>query len=122
MYWIKRIRQNICNHVEENLVLNVIEYNTSEISCTAVDHEIVCGRCGKVFVPANRFDGVVELLRKSRYLQTPPPSSHNSDCAKSPSLEDIKNALVDMKRVDHHTISEEWWRIEKVLEKIGNFA
>ena len=73
----RMIAQNICNHADDNLALNVIEYNTNEISCTSVDHEIICSRCGFVFVGSNRFKGVVELLRKSRYLQTPPPTSHN---------------------------------------------
>jgi hypothetical protein len=76
---IRRIAQNMCNHITEDLALNVIEYNTNEITCTAVDHEIICSRCGLVIVGRNRLDGVVELLRKSRHLQTPPPSSHNSN-------------------------------------------
>lgn len=76
---IRRIAQNICNHVDEDLALKVIEYNTNEITCTAVDHEIICSRCGFVFVECNRFNGVVELLRKSGHLQTPPPSSHNKE-------------------------------------------
>ncbi len=33
--------------------------------------------------------------------------------------EDVENLINDLKRVDHHTISEELWRIEEFFKRFG---
>ena len=37
-------------------------------------------------------------------------------------LEDIENVILDLKRVDHHMISEEYWRFDFIMDRIKKAA
>jgi hypothetical protein len=52
--------ERCCDH--KTLELRTINYNTPEVTCTAIDHEIRCAKCGKVFVDRVDFDRIQYLI------------------------------------------------------------
>jgi hypothetical protein len=52
--------EHCCDH--KTLELRTIKYNTSEITCTVIDHEIYCSKCGKIFVDRTNFDKIQYLI------------------------------------------------------------
>jgi hypothetical protein len=58
MGWLMR---QVCDH--KTLIKRTIEYNTPTTTSTKIDHEIVCARCGLVFVDMNDYDRLAKIFR-----------------------------------------------------------
>jgi uncharacterized protein with PIN domain len=61
---IRRLWQAYCNHCK--LEIRTISYDTPTATTTAIDHEIVCADCGKVFVERENFDRIARLVADTR--------------------------------------------------------
>lgn len=59
---IKALLRALCNHDTKHLAIRTIEYKIETISSTAIDREIYCKHCGKVFIEPRQFDTVRRLL------------------------------------------------------------
>ena len=58
--WVLR---NICDHVDR-MAIRTTDYCSETVTCTKIDHEIICTRCGKVIVRKQDFDVMKDLFTK----------------------------------------------------------